>query len=90
MELGHRVDKPLDLGVTIGGVTMQAASADLRHRQVGHINRRSTGVLRNVPGNGVDYTGEVEACGTRPLKGRGRTKINRKWRRTTTLYWLTS
>ena len=63
VKLGHRVDNSLDLGVSTGGVVMQAATVDLWHRRMGHINRRSMDVLRKVPGNGVQYTGGMEACG---------------------------
>ena len=41
---------------------MRAESADLWHRRSGHINSRSLDVLRKVEGNGIGYTGNVEAC----------------------------
>ena len=39
---------------------MWAESADLWRRRLGHINSRSSDVLRKVEGNGIDYTGNVE------------------------------
>ena len=41
---------------------MRAESADLWHRQLGHINSRSLDVVRKVEGNGIDYTDNVETC----------------------------
>ena len=58
VELGQRFDNCLDLGVTTGSVVMQAASGDLWHRRMGHINGRNMDALRKVPGNGVEYTEE--------------------------------
>ena len=41
---------------------MRAESADLWHRRMGHINRRRMDVLRKLPGNGIEYTGDIHAC----------------------------
>ena len=41
---------------------MRAESADLWHRRLGHINSRILDVLRKVEGNGICYTGNIEAC----------------------------
>ena len=41
---------------------MRAESADLWHRRLGDINSRILDVLRKVEGNGIGYTGNVEAC----------------------------
>ena len=41
---------------------MQAESANLWHRRMGHINRKSMDVLRRMPGSGVDYNGDIQAC----------------------------
>ena len=57
----------LTLASPTGGVVMQAASVDLCHRRMRHINRKTMDVLRKVPANGIEYTEEMEACGTCPL-----------------------
>ena len=41
---------------------MQAEPANLWHRRMGHINRKSMDVLRRMPGSGVDYNGDIQAC----------------------------
>ena len=41
---------------------MRAESADLWHRQLGHINSRSLDVLRKVEGNRIDYSGNVKSA----------------------------
>ena len=41
---------------------MRAESANLWHRRMGHINRKSMDVLRRMPGSGVDYNGDIQAC----------------------------
>ena len=45
-----------------GGLAMRAESANLWHRRMGHINRKSMDVLRRIPGVGVDYNGHIQAC----------------------------
>ena len=48
-------------GVT-GGFVLRAEFANLWHRRMGHLNRRRMVVLRKVPGNGIQYTGDKQAC----------------------------
>ena len=52
----------VELGGGPGGLAMRAESADLWHRRMGHIKRKSTDVLRRTPGSGVDYNGDTQAC----------------------------
>ena len=52
----------VELGGGPGRRAMQAESANLWHRGMGHINRKSMDVLRRMPGSGVDYNGDVQAC----------------------------
>ena len=52
----------VELGGGPGGLAMRAESADLWHRRMGHIKRKSTDVLRRMPGSGVDYNGDTQAC----------------------------
>ena len=52
----------VQLGGGPGGLAMRAASANLWHRRMGHINRKSMDVLRRMPGGGVDYNGDIQAC----------------------------
>ena len=49
-------------GDSAAGVALRAESANLWHRRVGHINGRYLDVLRRVPGNGVEFTGELQSC----------------------------
>ena len=49
-------------GVSATGVAFRAESANLWHRRVRHINGTYLNVLRRVPGNGVDFTGELPSC----------------------------
>lgn len=44
------------------GLALRAESAEIWHRRMGHINRRSMDVLRKQPDNGVDYVGEIQGC----------------------------
>ena len=53
----------VELGGGPGGLAMRAESANLWHRCMGHINRKSMDVLRRMPGSGVDYNGDLQACG---------------------------
>ena len=62
--LGNGFNNPLALGVTTGSAAMQAATDDMWHRHMGHINRRSMDIRRKVMGNGVEYRGKMKACGT--------------------------
>ena len=75
--LGHGVNNLLDLGVTTGSVAMQAATADMWHRQMGHINRRSMDVLRKVLVT-VSSIGWKWRRAVRVISGRMRSKITRK------------
>ena len=52
----------VELGGVTGGFALRAESAYLWHRRMGHINRRSMDVLRKLPGNGIKYTGDIQAC----------------------------
>lgn len=53
----------LNHGVGAAGVALRAESANLRRRRVGHINGKFLDVfLRRVPGNGVEYTGDLQSC----------------------------
>ena len=52
----------VELGGVTGGFALRAESADLWHRRMGHINRRSMDVLRKLLGNGIEYTGDMQAC----------------------------
>ena len=52
----------VELGGVTGEFALRAESADLWHRRMGHINRRSMGVLRKLPGNSIEYTGDIQAC----------------------------
>eukprot|EP00903_Cladosiphon_okamuranus_P005795 g5742.t1 len=45
----------------------KATSADLWHRRMGHLNRRSLEVLKKDPVRGIEFTGDVQPCGTCPL-----------------------
>ena len=49
----------VEFGGGHGGLAMRAKSADLRHRRMRHINRKSMDVLRRIPGGGVYYNGDV-------------------------------
>ena len=52
----------LELGGDSGGLALRAESADLWHRRMAHINRKSIDVLRKQASNGVEYNGDVQAC----------------------------
>ena len=52
----------VELGGVTGGFALRAESADLWHRRMGHINRRGMDVLRKLLGNGIEYTGDIQAC----------------------------
>ena len=52
----------VELGRGPGGLPMRAESADLWHRRMGHINRKSMDVLRRMLGSGVDYNEDIHAC----------------------------
>ena len=41
---------------------MRAEPADLWLRRMGHINRRSMDVLRKLPRNCIEYTGDIQVC----------------------------
>ena len=45
-----------------GGLAMPAESANLWHLRIGHIKRKSMDVLWRMPGSGVDYNGDIQAC----------------------------
>ena len=55
----------VELGGGPGGLAMRAESADLWHRRMGYINRKSMDVLWRMPASGVDYNGDMQACGVR-------------------------
>ena len=55
-------------GDSVAGVALRAESANLWHRRVGHINGRYLDVLRRVPGNGVEFTGELQSCDSSALQ----------------------
>ena len=44
-------------------LALRAVSAELWHRRMGHVNRRSLYVLRKQLGNGVEYNGDMDDCG---------------------------
>ena len=52
----------LELGGGSGSLAMRAESADLGHRRMGNINRKSMNVLRKLAGNGVDCNVDIKAC----------------------------
>ena len=52
----------VELGVVTGGFALRAESADLWHRRMEHINRRSMDVVWTLPANGIEYTGDTQAC----------------------------
>ena len=41
---------------------MRAESADLWYRCVGHMNRKRIDTRQRMPGSGVDYNGDIQAC----------------------------
>ncbi|CAB1107843.1 unnamed protein product [Ectocarpus sp. CCAP 1310/34] len=43
-------------------LALKVESADLWHRRMGHINGKSSDVLRKEPVNGVDYIGDLKDC----------------------------
>ena len=49
-------------GDSAAGVALRAESANLWHRGVENINGRYLDVLRRVPGNGVEFMGELQSC----------------------------
>ena len=49
----------VELGGGPGGLAMRAESVNLRHRRMGHINRKSMEALRRMPGSGVNYNGDM-------------------------------
>ena len=52
----------VELGGATGGLPLRAESADLWHRRMEHINRRSMDVVWTLPANGIEYTGDIPAC----------------------------
>lgn len=54
-------------GCAPAGLALRSESADLWHRRMGHLNRKSMDVLRKQLENGVDYAGDVQDCGPCPL-----------------------
>ena len=52
----------VELGGVTGGFALRAESADLWHRSMGHINHRSMDVRRKLPGNIIEYAGDLQAC----------------------------
>ena len=52
----------MKLGGGRGGLAIRAESANLWHRRMGHINRKSMDVPRRMLGSGVDYNGDIQAC----------------------------
>ena len=63
VNLGDGVGGGMELGNNSGGLGLKVESADLCHRRMGHINRKCLDVLRKVAGNGVDFNGDMWACG---------------------------
>ena len=51
----------VELGGGPGGLAMRPKSTNLWHRRMGQINRKRMDVLRRMPGNGVDYNGDIQA-----------------------------
>ena len=43
----------MELGGVTGRFALRAESADIWHRRMGHINRRTMDVLRKLQGNGI-------------------------------------
>ena len=54
-------------GCAPAGLALRTETADLWHRRMGHLNRKSMDVLRRQLENGVDYAGDVQDCGPCPL-----------------------
>ena len=52
----------VELGGGPRGLALRGESSNMWHRRVGHINRKSMDVLRRMPGSGVDYNGNIQAC----------------------------
>ena len=69
----------VELGGSPGGLAMRAESVNLCHR--GHINGNSMDVLRRMPGSGVDYNGDIQACDVCAV-GKSRNKLIRSRLRT--------
>ena len=49
----------VELGNSSGGSALKVEFVELWHRRVGHINRKSLDILRKLPGNGVEYNGDM-------------------------------
>ena len=45
-----------------GGLAMRAESADLWYRCVGQMNRKRIDTRQRMPGSGLDYNGDIQAC----------------------------
>lgn len=67
VKLGGAAGGHMVLGDAAEGVALRMESASLWHRRLGHINSKSLDILRKVPGNGVEYTGDVKDCTSCPL-----------------------
>lgn len=63
-----------DLDGNFVGVTLRTKSADLWHRPMGHVNRKSTDVPWQVNGTGVEYAGEGRHT-MAALLGKARNKL---------------
>ena len=67
VKLGGGAGGQVVLGQAPGGLALKSESAELWHRRMGHINRKSLDVLRKEPASGVDHTGDLKSCSTCPL-----------------------
>ena len=52
----------VELGGGPGRLAIRAESVNLWNRRMGRINRKSMDVPRRMPGSGVDYNGDIQAC----------------------------
>jgi len=67
MKLGGGAGGHMDLGNVPDGREFEATSADLWHRRMRHLNRRSSEVLKKDPVHGTDFDGDFQPCSTCPF-----------------------
>ena len=67
VKLGGGAGGQIVLGQAPDDLALKSESAELWHRRMGHINHKSSDVLRKEPASGVDYIGDFKKCSTCPL-----------------------